>query len=124
MILTKGFVNSCRKVRVLQDFLCQAIDQVDANKYKLCEAMAECRDAQARLFHRFGTEVMLKQLYGRNPAVDMEQMDRRSSRCRLASQLWKKRAEKFKDGLSHDFGSVSDAKRKCWKLTRMYSTNH
>ena len=30
MILTKGFVNSCRKVRVLQDFLCQAIDQVDA----------------------------------------------------------------------------------------------
>ena len=68
------------------------------HKYKRCEAMAECRDAQARLFHRFGTEVMLKQLYGRNPAVDMGRMDRRSSRCRLASQLWKKRAEKFKDG--------------------------
>ena len=30
MILTKGFVNSCRNVRALRDFLCQAIDQVDA----------------------------------------------------------------------------------------------
>lgn len=66
-------------------------------KYKRCLAMAECRDAQARLFHRFGTEVMLNQLYGRNPAVDMKRMDRRSSRCRLASQLWKKRAEEFKE---------------------------
>lgn len=30
MILTKGFVNSCRNIGVLRDFLCQAIDQVDA----------------------------------------------------------------------------------------------
>jgi hypothetical protein len=30
MILTKGVVNSCRNVRALRDFLCQAIDQVDA----------------------------------------------------------------------------------------------
>ena len=30
MKLTKEFVNSCRKVGVLRDFLCQAIDQVDA----------------------------------------------------------------------------------------------
>jgi hypothetical protein len=30
MILTKGFVNSCRNIRALRDFLCQAIDQVDA----------------------------------------------------------------------------------------------
>ena len=28
MELTKEFVNSCRKVGVLRDFLCQAIDQV------------------------------------------------------------------------------------------------
>lgn len=30
MILTKGFVNSCRSICALRDFLCQAIDQVDA----------------------------------------------------------------------------------------------
>ena len=30
MKLTKGFVLECRKVNVLRDFLCQAIDQVDA----------------------------------------------------------------------------------------------
>ena len=30
MILTKGFVNSCRNIGALRDFLCQAIDQVDA----------------------------------------------------------------------------------------------
>lgn len=79
-------------------YLKSETDKVIAHqKYKRCLDMAECRDAQARLFHRFGTEVMLHQLYGRNPAVDMERMDRRSSRCRLASQLWKKRAEEFKE---------------------------
>ena len=30
MKLTKEFVNSCRRIGVLRDFLCQAIDQVDA----------------------------------------------------------------------------------------------
>ena len=30
MKLTKEFVNSCRSIGVLRDFLCQAIDQVDA----------------------------------------------------------------------------------------------
>lgn len=30
MILTKEFVNSCRSIGVLRDFLCQAIDQIDA----------------------------------------------------------------------------------------------
>ena len=29
MKLTKGFVLECRKVNVLRDFLCQAMDQVD-----------------------------------------------------------------------------------------------
>ena len=29
MKLTKEFVNSCRRIGVLRDFLCQAIDQVD-----------------------------------------------------------------------------------------------
>ena len=30
MKLTKEFVNSCRRINVLRDFLCQAIDQIDA----------------------------------------------------------------------------------------------
>ena len=30
MTLTKEFVNSCRRIGVLRDFLCQAIDQLDA----------------------------------------------------------------------------------------------
>lgn len=30
MKLTKGFVNNCRNIGALRDFLCQAIDQVDA----------------------------------------------------------------------------------------------
>jgi hypothetical protein len=30
MKLTKSFVNNCRNIGVLRDFLCQAIDQVDA----------------------------------------------------------------------------------------------
>lgn len=30
MILTKEFVNNCRSIAILRDFLCQAIDQVDA----------------------------------------------------------------------------------------------
>ena len=30
MELTKEFVNSCRRINVLRDFLCQAIDQIDA----------------------------------------------------------------------------------------------
>lgn len=30
MILTKEFVNNCRSIAILRDFLCKAIDQVDA----------------------------------------------------------------------------------------------
>ena len=30
MKLTKSFVNNCRNIGALRDFLCQAIDQVDA----------------------------------------------------------------------------------------------
>lgn len=35
--LTKEFVNSCRKVGVLRDFLCQAIDQVDEKDKEIAE---------------------------------------------------------------------------------------
>ena len=37
MELTKEFVNSCRKVGVLRDFLCQAIDQVDEKDKEIAE---------------------------------------------------------------------------------------
>ena len=42
MELTKGFVNSCRKVGVLRDFLCQAIDQVDEKDKEIAELKEEC----------------------------------------------------------------------------------
>lgn len=35
MELTKGFVLECRKVNILRDFLCQAIDQVDEKDKEL-----------------------------------------------------------------------------------------
>ena len=43
MELTKEFVNSCRKVGALRDFLCQAIDQVDEKDKKIAELEEERR---------------------------------------------------------------------------------
>ena len=43
MKLTKEFVNSCRKVGVLRDFLCQAIDQVDEKDKEISELKEERR---------------------------------------------------------------------------------
>ena len=43
MELTKEFVNSCRKVGVLRDFLCQAIDQVDEKDKEIAELEEERR---------------------------------------------------------------------------------
>lgn len=43
MKLTKEFVNSCRKVGVLRDFLCQAIDQVDEKDKEIAELKEERR---------------------------------------------------------------------------------
>ena len=43
MTLTKEFVNSCRKVGVLRDFLCQAIDQVDEKDKEIAELEEERR---------------------------------------------------------------------------------
>ena len=43
MELTKEFVNSCRKVGVLRDFLCQAIDQVDEKDKEIAELKEELR---------------------------------------------------------------------------------
>lgn len=43
MKLTKGFVNSCRRINVLRDFLCQAIDQVDEKDKEIAELDEERR---------------------------------------------------------------------------------
>lgn len=43
MELTKEFVNSCRKVGVLRDFICQAIDQVDEKDKEIAELKEERR---------------------------------------------------------------------------------
>ena len=43
MELTKEFVNSCRKVGVVRDFLCQAIDQVDEKDKEIAELEEERR---------------------------------------------------------------------------------
>lgn len=45
MELTKEFVNSCRKVGVLRDFLCQAIDQVDEKDKEIVELKEFAEDA-------------------------------------------------------------------------------
>ena len=37
MKLTKEFVNNCRRIGVLRDFLCQAIDQVDEKDKEIAE---------------------------------------------------------------------------------------
>lgn len=44
MELTKEFVNSCRKVGVLRDFLCQAIDQVDEKDNEIAELKEQYKD--------------------------------------------------------------------------------
>ena len=44
MTLTKEFVNSCRNVGVLRDFLCQAIDQVDEKDKEIAELKEQYKD--------------------------------------------------------------------------------
>jgi len=44
MELTKEFVNSCRKVGVLRDFLCQAIDQIDEKDKEIAELKEQYKD--------------------------------------------------------------------------------
>ena len=44
MTLTKEFVNSCRKVGVLRDFLCQAIDQVDEKDKEIAKLKEQYKD--------------------------------------------------------------------------------
>lgn len=44
MTLTKEFVNNCRNVGVLRDFLCQAIDQVDEKDKEIAELKEQYKD--------------------------------------------------------------------------------
>ena len=51
MELTKEFVNSCRKVGVLRDFLCQAIDQVDEKDKEIADLKKACNDKDDWCLH-------------------------------------------------------------------------
>lgn len=44
MTLTKEFVNKCRNIGALRDFLCQAIDQVDEKDKEIAELKEQYRD--------------------------------------------------------------------------------
>lgn len=44
MTLTKDFVNHCRNVGALRDFLCQAMDQVDAKDKEIAEIKQQYND--------------------------------------------------------------------------------
>ena len=50
MTLTKAFVNNCRNIGALRDFLCQAMDQVDEKDKEI----AELKESQR--WRRFGEE--------------------------------------------------------------------
>ena len=57
MELTKEFVNSCRKVGVLRDFLCQAIDQVDEKDKEIAELEARIAELEEeRRWRKFPDE--------------------------------------------------------------------
>jgi len=73
LTLTKQFVNNCRNIGALRDFLCQAIDQVDAKDKEIAElesnerrlkralwlARAERASDRARIFYFNDLETML-----------------------------------------------------------------
>ena len=60
MKLTKEFVNNCRRIGVLRDFLCQAIDQVDEKDKEIAEL------EEKRRWRKFPDE---------KPTEEMEGMD-------------------------------------------------
>ena len=44
MTLTKSFVNKCRNIGALRDFLCQAMDQVDEKDKEIAELEEQYKD--------------------------------------------------------------------------------
>lgn len=44
MTLTKSFVNNCRNIGALRDFLCQAMDQVDEKDKEIAELKEQYKD--------------------------------------------------------------------------------
>ena len=83
MTLTKEFVNSCRKVGVLRDFLCQAIDQVDEKNNEIAELKAENERLKK-------CEIWMKQHFYCEEVIACESAKNR----RLKRALWLARAER------------------------------
>ena len=82
MTLTKEFVNSCRNVGALRDFLCQAIDQVDEKNNEIAELKAENERLKK-------CEVWMKQHFYCEEVIACESAKNR----RLKRALWIARAE-------------------------------
>jgi hypothetical protein len=69
-------------------------------KYKRCLAMSECREAQALWCYQAANTLppgVTATLNGKPVMVEPRQLFIRSERLLLASGLWKRRSEKFKE---------------------------
>lgn len=76
-------------------------EEYDRQKYQLCLAMAECRDAQSRWCYQAACTLppgVTATLYGKPVMVEPKRLFRRSERLILASTLWKQRAGRFSGG--------------------------
>lgn len=91
MTLTKEFVNSCRKVGALRDFLCQAIDQVAEKDKKIAELKEQYKDMDVT--HTVHIAKMNAKIEELEEDVDFCKKENR----RLKRALWLARAERAKE---------------------------
>jgi len=96
MELTKEFVNSCRKVGVLRDFLCQAIDQVDEKDKEIAKLKEQYKDMDV------------------THTVHIAKMNARIEELENSVDFWKKEIRRLKRALwiAHEY----KAKFKRWWL--------
>jgi hypothetical protein len=98
MELTKDFVKNCRKTGVLQDFLCQAIDQVNARDKEIAELKAKLEDAKATAYAE---------------SVDAGMRERKLKRA-----LWLARAERARDKATMFWNRLEDVNCHKWQRVK------
>lgn len=81
MKLTKEFVNNCRKIGALRDFLCQAMDQVDEKDKIIAELKEQYKDMDV------------------THTVHIAKMNARIEELEDNVDLWKKENSKLKRAL-------------------------
>ena len=98
MDLTKEFVNSCRKVGVLRDFLCQAIDQVDEKDKEIAKLKEQYKDMDVT--HTVHIAKMNARIEELDESLESEKASRYADSVdagmrerRLKRALWLSRAE-------------------------------